>query len=353
MSTRDLNARILTRQFSADFTVAVEQCADDIVAQDPDAEIRRNALRWKIIATEQSERAALQLAPSIALLDTWSLAAGMKAFLSPGGAGEAIFGREQPTAVALAEHWDAAARALAQQLLEPRDFEHYAQFVRDYTSEYPYVSLKFVRPSVAQLWLQRTGAGTALLDSLGTVPQALADTADRMQMMAGSLPAQSVWRTQLALERSGLSGPELHAALRRLDERLARMSAFAASSPQLVREALGDVRHSLLEVVDRLDASSAATMQTLHSERTALSATLSSERAAVLSAADVQRKALAADAATIARQVVSASAIEVRRLMWELGLLAIVLAVILLGLPFAAGYFVGRAAQRRSRTAGN
>jgi hypothetical protein len=180
------------------------------------------------------------------------------------------------------------------------------------------------------------------LDSLGTVPQALADTADRMQMMAGSLPAQSVWRTQLALERSGLSGPELHAALRRLDERLARMSAFAASSPQLVHEALGDVRHSLLEVVARLDASSASTMQTLHSERTALSATLSSERAAVLSAADVQRKALAADAATIARQVVSASAIEVRRLMWELGLLAIVLAVILLGLPFAAGYFVGR-----------
>ena len=206
MSTRDLNARILTRQFSADFTVAVEQCADDIVAQDPDAEIRRNALRWKIIATEQSERAALQLAPSIAVLDTWSLAAGMKAFLSPGGAGEAIFGREQPTAVALADHWDAAARALAQQLLEPRDFERYAQFVRDYTSEYPYVSLKFVRPSVAQLWLQRTGAGTALLDSLGTVPQALADTADRMQMMAGSLPAQSVWRTQLALERSGAVG---------------------------------------------------------------------------------------------------------------------------------------------------
>ena len=309
----------------------MEQCADDIVAQDPDPEIRRNALRWKIIATDQSERAALQLAPSIALLDTWSLAAGMKAFLSPGGAGEAIFGREQPTAVALAEHWDAAAQALAQQLLEPRDFERYGQFVREYTSEHPYVSLKFVRPSVAQLWLQRTGAGTPLLDSLGTVPQALADTADRMQMMAGSLPSQSVWRTQLALERSGLSGPDLHAALLRLDGRLAGMSAFAASSPELVRQALGDIRHTLLEVVERLDASSAATMQTLHSERSALSATLSSERAAVLSAADVQRKALAADAAAIARQVVSASAIEVRRLTLELGVLAILFAVILLG----------------------
>jgi len=352
LSTRDLNARILTREFSAEFTVAVEQCADDIAARDPDPQIRRNALRWKIIVTDQSERAALQLAPSIALLDTWSLAAGMKAFLSPGGPGEAIFGREQPSAVALANHWDAAAQALAQQLLEPRDFARYAQFVHDYTSEHPYVSLKFVRPSVAQLWLQRTGAGTPLLDSLGTVPQALADTADRMQMMAASLPSQSVWRTQLALERSGLSGPDLHAALLRLDGRLAEMSALAGNSPELVRQSLGDIRHTLLEVVGRLDTSSAATLQTLHSERSALSATISSERAAVLSAADVQRKALMADAATLARQVVSASATELRRLVLELGVLAILLALLVLGLPFAAGYFVGRAARARSRTTG-
>jgi hypothetical protein len=51
--------------------------------------------------------------------------------------------------------------------------------------------------------------------------------------------------------------------------------------------------------------------------------------------------------------VVSASAIEVRRLMLELGVLAILLLVIVLGLPFAAGYLVGRSAQQRSRTAGH
>jgi hypothetical protein len=121
------------------------------------------------------------------------------------------------------------------------------------------------------------------------------------------------------------------------------MSIFAESSPLLVPGAVADVRRSLLVVIDRLDASSAATMATLRSERIALSETLSSERAAVIVAADTQRKAIALDAA-----IVSSTGKEVRRLTRELILLGILLALVLLGLPFAAGYFVGRSVRQRS-----
>ena len=347
LSTRDLNARILTRQFSADFIAAVEQCADDIATDEPDTQIRANSLRWKIIATDQSERAAMQIAPMMAVLDTWTLAAEMKAFFAPGGAGESVFGNKQPAAVALADHWDQAAEAMARQLTKPQEFERYRQFVSDYTGEHPFVSLKFVRPSVVQLWLQRGGPDTPLLNSLGTIPEALADTSDRVQTMGTFLPSQAMWRTELALQTSGLSSDDLHVALARLDERLERMSIFAEGSPQLVHGAVADVRRSLLEVIDRLDASSAATMATLRSERIALSETLSSERAAVIVAADTQRKAIALDAANIATQVVSSTGKEVRRLTRELILLGILLALVLLGLPFAAGYFVGRSVRQR------
>jgi hypothetical protein len=347
LSTRDLNARILTRQFSADFSAAVEQCADDIAAKDTDPQVRANTLRWKIIVADQSERAALQLAPMMAVLDTWALAADMKVFFSPGGAGAAVFGAEQADAVALAQHWDQAAQAMAQQLLTPQDFQHYQQFVGDYTSEHPFVNLKFVRPSVVQLWVQRGGADTPLLNSLGTIPEALADTSDRVEMMGRTLPTQAMWRTELALQSSGLSGDDMHAALARLDERLARLSALAAGSPQVVHEAVADVRISMLEVIDRLDAASAATMATLRTERVALSDTISSERAAIVTAADAQRQAIALNVADIGNQLVSSTGKEARRLARELVLLFILLALVVLGLPFAAGYFVGRAAQRR------
>lgn len=352
LSTRDLNARILTRQFSADFIAAVAQCADDIAARDTDPEIRANTLRWKIIVADQSVRAALQLAPMMGVLDTWALTAQMRAFLDPAGAGATVFGSQQAAAVTLANHWDEAAEAMARQLLPPKDFQRYQQFVSDYTAEHPFVNLKFVRPSVVQLWVQRGGADAPLLDSLGTIPEALADTSDRVQMMGEMLPEAAMWRTQLALHSSGVSADEVHAALARLDERLGHLSAVAGSSPQIVHDAVADVRRSMLEVIDRLDASSAATMASLHTERVALSESITAERTAILAAADLQRQAIALNVGDLARQVVSSTGQQARLLVRELILLVILLSLVLLGLPFAAGYYVGRARHRRGASAG-
>jgi hypothetical protein len=346
LSTRDLNTRILTRQFAADYLLAVRQCADQIAAQDADPEVQRNALRWKIAVAEQSQSAAMQLAPAMALLDTWSVAAGMQQFFAPGGAGATLFGTEQAQVVAVSERWNTAAAAMAQELLTPRDFQSYGQFVREYLEQYPPASLEDARPSVVRLWVARVGAATPILDSTGTIPQALADTSDRLQMMATTLPAQTGWQGQLALETAGFSGPEMREALKHLDERLAHLTDVAQNSPQLVREAVSEVRISLLEVIDRLDASSAATLQTLRTERLELSATISSERAAILLAADEQRKAITHDVADISHQLLLTAGAEARRLTWILGLVALLLALLIFGLPFAAGYLVGRSRAR-------
>jgi hypothetical protein len=261
----------------------------------------------------------------------------MRAFLDPAGAGATVFGNQQAAAVTLANHWDEAAEAMARQLLAPKDFQRYQQFVNDYTAEHPFVNLKFVRPSVVQLWAQRGGADAPLLDSLGTIPEALADTSDRVQMMGVMLPQAAMWRTQLALQSSGVSADEVHAALARLDERLEHLSAVAGSSPQIVHDAVADVRRSMLDVIDRLDASSAATMASLHTERVALSESITAERTAILAAADLQRQAIALNVADLARQVVSSTGQQAR---------------LLVGLPFAAGYYVGRARHRRNASAG-
>jgi hypothetical protein len=351
LSTRDLNARVLTRQFSADFIASVESCADEIAAAHPGTPIERAALRWKLIATLQSERAALQLAPLMGLLDTWTLALDMQLFLSPGAPGGALFGPEQPRALSVATEYADAAQAMARQLLKPKELQAFQEFVANYTREYPLVNLQFVRPSVVQLWVQKGGADAPLVDSLGTIPEALADTSDRLQVLTETLPSEAMWRTQLALADSGVSGSDLRGALQRIDERLERMSLAAEKAPELLRDSVGDVRRSLLEVISRLDASSAATLQTVRAERVALSATLSAERAAVLSAADEERKALALDASGLAREVVAASGTQARALLREATVLVILLALVLLGLPFAAGYFVGRARGARRREA--
>lgn len=343
LSTRDLNARIATRQFSVEFTTAVEQCADEIARKESDPVVLRNALRWKIAITAESLRAASQLAPAMAVLDTWTLSAAQQEFLSPQGAGNALFGRYQQAAFMLANNFDADAERMAQEVIDPRDFPRYQAFVADYVHAHPIKGLEFVRPAVVDLWMQQRGAEVRLVDSLGTIPEALADTSDRFQMFSAALPSQVMWRTELALQDSGLSREEIHGLWQKLDERSASLLTTANRAPQLVHDAVAETRGAVLQVLNRFDASSAATIGALRTERIALSATLSSERAEVLEAVDTQRKAIALDAAGIASRVVNETGQQVRYLAREALLLLIVLAMVVLGLPFAAGYLVGRA----------
>src|SRR5947207_16016558 len=86
LSNRDLNARILTREFSYHFIAAVGQCADDMGAGETDPEVLTRALRWKIAAATESQRAASRISPMMSLLYTWALTSPMRAFLSPGQA---------------------------------------------------------------------------------------------------------------------------------------------------------------------------------------------------------------------------------------------------------------------------
>jgi hypothetical protein len=302
-----------------------------------------NALRWKIGAAAESQRAATRLAPMMALLDTWALASQMQQFLSPGRAGGTLFGSRQEAALTVASELDEGAQDLARRLIAPGEFAQYQQFVATYTREHPLRNLEFVRASVVELWSQRTGAGARLVDSIGTIPEAMEDVSERIKITSDALALQTMWRTELVLRESGYSPTDVRAALRQLDERLAKVSAAAESAPQLVHEAVADVRRSVIDLLRQVDASAASILETLRTERAALSADVRTEREAVVLAADAERQAIARDAARIADQVVKAAGEQARYLAREVLLLLIVLAILVLGLPFAAGYFVGRA----------
>jgi hypothetical protein len=281
----------------------------------------------------------------MALLDSWALAGQMQAFLAAGSAGAALLGPEN-CAPGVASQLNSEAEELAARLIPAGEREPYRAFVAGYIREHPFASFDFVRPSVVELWSRAAGADQRLVDSLGTIPEAMTDFSDRLKISSSELTQQTMWRTQLALRTSGYGGADLRTALRQLDERLKRLSVAAEDAPHLLRDAIGDVRRSLIDVLAKVDASSNALMVTLHTEREALAADVGRERAAIVSAADAQRQALTADAARLAEQVVRSAGEEARRLAREVLVLLCVLAAVVLGLPFAAGYLAGRAHAR-------
>jgi hypothetical protein len=350
LAPRDLNARILTRELSMQFLAAVSRCADDIAATEHDPQVLDDTLRFEIGAVAESRRAATRMAPLMSLLDTWALAAQLETFTAAGAPGGALFGAHQAAVRDLAANFADDAQGLAQRLLTPQELATWQAFVAQYAREHPLADLTFARVSVIELWSRAQKGGTPLIDTLGTIPEALADASDRLGIYGDTVPPQLMRATQLALRQSGYAQGDVQAALRRLDERLERLTAVAESAPELVHGAEAEVRASLREVLERLEASSRAAGETLHAERAALFADLQSERQAVVAAVDVQRKALAEDAARVSASVVKDAGAQLRDLAAEVLLLLIVFAVVVLGLPFVAGYLVGRA--RGSRAPG-
>ena len=348
LSARDLNARILTRELSAQFVTSVNRTADDIAASEHDSRVLENGLRWEIAAVGESRRAATRLVPMMSLLDAWALGVQMQAFSAAGAPGGALFGAHQQAVREVSDNYASETQALAKRLLAPRDFAAYQTFVEKYAREHPLANLTFARPSIVALWSREQGGDTRLVDSLGTIPEAMADTADRLEIYGDTVPSQVMHKTELALREAGYTRGDMQAAIRDLNERLERLTAVAESTPALVHGAEADVRQSLREVLDRLDASSHSAEEALHAERVALFADLQTERAAVMAQLDVERKAVAEDAARISSRVVKDTGTQLRELAAEVLLLLIVLTVIVLGLPFAAGYLVGRARQGRA-----
>jgi hypothetical protein len=100
------------------------------------------------------------------------------------------------------------------------------------------------------------------------------------------------------------------------------------------------------DVRKQVDVSVTDVLEKLHAERVDLSTAISVERQAAVDAFAAERQAISADAARIAAETIRDAGDQARRLVRGTLMLLIVLAVVILGLPFAAGYLVGRAQRR-------
>jgi hypothetical protein len=152
----------------------------------------------------------------------------------------------------------------------------------------------------------------------------------------------SLWQAELALDRAGVDDASYKTALRNIDAQLERISRLADTSPELAHEAVAELRRSLRASSDQLDAAWMQTLRTLHAEREALAANIATERESVSATFDTERARISADAAQMTARAVDTSWRELHKLVREALLLTILLALVMLGLPFAAGYLVGR-----------
>ena len=348
LTPREQEARVLTRDYAEHFNEVMIRVIDDSAARETDPAVRALALQLKLGVVLQSTRAATGLSPMGSLIDTWAFALQLRDYLDS-GSGAALLGGAQSDVRSQADGLADEADALAKKVTA-NDYPRYQAFVKRYTFRYPLEGPDCQRTSVLSIWSAEEEDKTPLRVA-GTVAQALGDVSDRMRIYGQEIPAVSLWEAQRALDRSGIDAASYRATFRSIDTQLAKISTLAETSPALAHEAIAELRRSLGESSDRLDNAWTQMLQTLRIERAALAANIASERESLTAAADVERARITADAAQIAEHAVDKSWSEIRALLREALILLIVLAVLVLGLPFAAGYFLGRhrAANNRNR----
>jgi hypothetical protein len=329
LSQRELNARMMTREYADYFQ-------------------RSMALKLKVRAASASRHAAMQMSPMMELLDSWALTAQMKEFLTS-GAGSALFGPQQDIARNAAATLDEDIVTIAGEVALPAEFARYASFVDDYVREAPLTGIEMVRISVVDRWMAFSGQKATLLSTVGTAPEVVSDLADRMRLYGDQLPTETLWQGQIALREAGYGANDWKVAMNRMNDSLSDVGKLAQSSPELMRTSIADLRGILFGTSDRLDQSWMGMMRAMHTEREALTQSVQQERAALLDAVDVQRAAMSKDAERIAIEVTESSLRQLRALVREFALFALAGILMLFTLPFAAGFYLGRArAQRKA-----
>jgi hypothetical protein len=369
----EVPTRIELRQYADDLTRRVAYAADALPAG-----VRNDALRWKIGASTASRVAAYRFQTHLALVDTWALAVQMEQFFAA-GAGRATFGGAQPQVLAATRALREEADALAARRIDPGALEGYRKLVADYAASEPLRDLSLARASIALRWrdaaaqlgtklnavpvpvpvpVAAQAAGPARADSgpstVGSAAEVMADASDRFDSYGQRVPDELRWRTELALAESGLQTADLQRTLKVIEAELARLGELARTQPGLALQRLGEMQAEMTRVAGNFDRRWAQTLVTLEVERAAmmrdleamrgsLDATLERERKAIVAAASAERAALSAEA----RSLLPLLAAEARSAVSQALLLLIVLAVILLALPFFGGYLVGRARAKR------
>jgi hypothetical protein len=342
LTEREQEARLLTRDYAAHFATTITHLIDDAPHGDAEHAIQSQALRLKLGAVTEITRASTGLSPIASLIDTWAFSVQFRDFLVT-GAGAQLLGGAQSDVARGATRLAAEADALARKVTGS-DYPRYQTFVLSYAARYPLESADLARPSVLSAW-SIEGHDKSPLRAVGTVAQALGDVSDRVRIYSERVPAMSLWQAELALDRAGFDDASYRSALRNIDGQLERISKLADVSPELAHEAIFELRSSVRIATERLDASWLQMLRTLREEREALAANIAAERESVTAAFDTERARISADAAQITARAVDTSWRELRKLVREALLLTVLLALVILGLPFAAGYLVGRRRQ--------
>lgn len=333
----EVAVRTLTRGFYYDMAAEIARTADSIVAAAPDLATRIGAVRWKIRATRAGVSAAMQGIPDVALADMWILCRRMdRSFAS--APDSLLFGAQSFLARRTAERLDARAERLARQVLDDERYGLMARFVEEYIARHPVSEPGAETANTTLQWIEYLrDHGIEHAYATGTIAEVLSDVNDRLSGQTQQLSNSVGWSKdilEMQLQQDSLR-TQLGAQLDSLERDFGRIVLVAEHLPEISERVIGEFNAQAEQLIRTLNASVAAAFSDFDRQRTDLQRYVTEER-----------KALVEQLRTSADELVRSTLDAVPGLVGRILLYLVLALAVLVGGPFALGFWLGGVRQR-------
>lgn len=325
----DLSARVQTRGFYSEMSNIAVAAADTIAAHAPCDEIRIRALRWKIRFTRAAVTAVMQSIPEVAVADTWILCrttdetfAAMPDSL--------LFGPLSPLARKAADSLHRRAAALARGAFDDKRYRRLERFVDICMTTLPEQVRGSSSLNTTSAWLDYLKTcGEKRGYTLGTIPEVMADMSDKINGAGEQMASSLGWSGEImALRwRQDSLRDNLKCRLDSIDSYAGRTVSMLESLPQMSDEMIASIEKRLTAIMHALDDSMDDAFEQVDLQRE-------------------QQNLLMQQADTIVQHGIASASRAVPRIVNRIAAWTIIAAIVIFGMPFTAGFFVGSLTQR-------
>ncbi|MEZ8244273.1 chemotaxis protein [Vibrio splendidus] len=353
LTQQELNARIMTREYAKMFFMRVEDSADLIAQSYPadDTLHQSYVLLWKIHAEQGLQQAAYQTSPMSALIDSWVFTAQMNQFYRQGD-GADLFATDD--AVDTARFLDQEAEKLAKGVLSSSDFKNSKVFVAQFAASHPFKDLTFRSTPAYREWLSYLGKDESqIVQSLGTMPEAMSDASDRLSLMADQTPKLMSWKAELVALNSSLTGEDLSMTLESLRQTSASMQDFIENNPEYMQTLASimstEMQPLLNDLSDKTDQKLAmlteervALEKMVTREREALVEMIAKERIEIAGIVTSERELFTQDLDRVSQEVVVLAIDKLMELIKSVIIYFILFILVVFFAPLGIGYWLGK-----------
>ncbi|MDA0155003.1 chemotaxis protein [Vibrio sp. Makdt] len=353
LTQQELNARLMTREYAKLFFTQVEDSADLIAQSYPadDTLHQSYVLLWKIHAEQGLQQAAYQTSPMSALIDTWVFTAQMNQFYAE-GEGADLFTTDH--AVNTARSLNQEAEKLAKGVLSSSDFIKSKAFVAEFVASNPFKDLTFRSTPAYREWLAYLGKDESqIVQSLGTMPEAMSDASDRLSLMADQTPKLMSWKAELVAMNSSLTGEDLSMTLESLRQTSASMQDFIENNPEYMQTLASIMSAEMQPLLNDLSDKTDQKLAMLSDERVALEKMVTREREALVQMIEKERIEIAGivtserelftqDLDRVSQEVVVLAIDKLMELIKGVIIYFILFILVVFFAPLGIGYWLGK-----------